>query len=110
MATATEPEDSPSAPGGAKGEANRKRGNEHGEGGAGGGGGGQKRKKKEVFIYGNYKNYYGYRVSAKAASVFAFNTPHPHPSVHGRCCLRVVASCSTDRRLRCSWGLGIRVF
>ena len=108
MATATEPEDAPSAAGGAKGEANRKRGNEQGEGGAGGRG--QKRKKKEVFIYGNYKNYYGYRVSAKAASVFAFNTPHPHPSVHGRCCLRVVASCSTDRRLRCSWGLGIRVF
>ncbi|KAG2580412.1 probable RNA methyltransferase At5g51130 [Panicum virgatum] len=62
MATATEPEDAPSAAGGAKGEANRKRGNEQGQGGAGCGGSGQKRKKKEVFIYGNYKNYYGYRI------------------------------------------------
>jgi hypothetical protein len=72
MATSTEPEGAPPAAKGTKGEANRKRGSEQGEGGqggavssGGGGGGWQKRKKKEVFIYGNYKNYYGYRVSAK---------------------------------------------
>ncbi|CAO2202748.1 unnamed protein product [Urochloa humidicola] len=65
MATATAAEDAPPAGKGTKGEANRKRGDEQGEGGAGcsgGGGAGQKRKKKEVFIYGNYRNYYGYRI------------------------------------------------
>jgi hypothetical protein len=70
MATSTEPEGAPPAAKGTKGETNRKRSSEQGEGGQGGagsgGGGWQKRKKKkEVFIYGNYKNYYGYRVSAK---------------------------------------------
>jgi hypothetical protein len=75
MATATGPEDAPSAAGGAKGEANRKRGSEQGEGGAGGR---QKRKKKEVFIYGNYRNYYGYRVSAKPPLL----SPS-HPGIHG---------------------------
>ncbi|XP_066353160.1 probable RNA methyltransferase At5g51130 [Miscanthus floridulus] len=66
MATSTEPEGaSPAAKG--KGEANRKGSSEQGEGGQGGagsscGGGCQKRKKKVVFIYGNYKNYYGYRI------------------------------------------------
>ncbi|WVZ91879.1 hypothetical protein U9M48_037992 [Paspalum notatum var. saurae] len=60
MATATEPEDAPPAAKGAKGETNRKRGG--GQGGRGGGRGDQKRKRKEVFIYGNYKNYYGYRI------------------------------------------------
>ena len=79
MATATEPEDAPSAAGGAKGEANRKRGNEQGQGGAGCGGSGQKRKKKEVFIYGNYSNYYGYRVSAKPPCFDAFAVPPRSP-------------------------------
>nr|CAB3481604.1 unnamed protein product [Digitaria exilis]CAB3483689.1 unnamed protein product [Digitaria exilis] len=64
MATATEPEGAPPS---GKGEPNRKRSNEQGEGGAGGGGGGggggqKRKKKKEVFIYGNYRNYYGYRI------------------------------------------------
>ncbi|CAL5004970.1 unnamed protein product [Urochloa decumbens] len=65
MATATAAEDAPPAGKGAKGEANRKRGNEQGEGGvggSGGGGGAGQKRKKEVFIYGNYKNYYGYRI------------------------------------------------
>ncbi|KAL6646271.1 hypothetical protein ACP70R_017879 [Stipagrostis hirtigluma subsp. patula] len=73
MATATEPEEAarpPSAGKGAKGEGDRKRSLEQGGGRGGGGGGGggaggnqgQKRKRKEVFIYGNYKNYYGYRI------------------------------------------------
>ncbi|XP_037469603.1 probable RNA methyltransferase At5g51130 [Triticum dicoccoides] len=60
----------PSAVKGPKGEAERKqsdaqgRGGNGGGGGAGGGGGGRgkKRKNKEVFIYGNYRNYYGYRI------------------------------------------------
>ncbi|XP_062196699.1 probable RNA methyltransferase At5g51130 [Phragmites australis] len=59
MATTTAPEDA--AAKGAKGDGNMKRNNEHG-GGGGGGNKGQKRKKKEVFIYGNYRNYYGYRI------------------------------------------------
>jgi hypothetical protein len=67
MATSTEPEGAPPAAKGPKGEANTKGSNEHGEVGAGSGGGSQKRKRKEVFIYGNYRNYYGYRVSATAS-------------------------------------------
>lgn len=51
-----------SAAKGAKGDAKRKQNNELGGEGGGGGGRGQKRKKKEVFIYGNYRNYYGYRI------------------------------------------------
>jgi 7SK snRNA methylphosphate capping enzyme len=61
MATTTAPEDAPSAAKGAKGEAKRKQSNWRGGGGEGGQG--QKRKRKEVFVYGNYRNYYGYRVS-----------------------------------------------
>jgi hypothetical protein len=67
MATSTEPEGAPPAAKGPKGEANTKGSNEHREVGAGSGGGSQKRKRKEVFIYGNYRNYYGYRVSATAS-------------------------------------------
>nr|CAB3504703.1 unnamed protein product [Digitaria exilis] len=60
MATATEPEGAPPA---GKGEPNNmKRSKEQGEWGGAASGGGQKRKKKEVFIYGNYRNYYGYRI------------------------------------------------
>ncbi|KAF0901123.1 hypothetical protein E2562_037980 [Oryza meyeriana var. granulata] len=65
MATTTAPED---AAKGAKGEAKRKQSNWRGGRGGGGGGGvgdggkGPKRKRKEVFIYGNYRNYYGYRI------------------------------------------------
>ncbi|KAL6900971.1 hypothetical protein ACP4OV_005647 [Aristida adscensionis] len=71
MATATAPDDDAApAARGTKGEASRRRSGEHrgaaGGGGGGGGGGegsvGQKRKRKEVFIYGNYRNYYGYRI------------------------------------------------
>uniref|UniRef100_A0A804NZQ8 RNA methyltransferase n=1 Tax=Zea mays TaxID=4577 RepID=A0A804NZQ8_MAIZE len=62
MATSTEPEGAPPAAKGPKGEANTKGSNEHREVGAGSGGGSQKRKRKEVFIYGNYRNYYGYRI------------------------------------------------
>uniref|UniRef100_A0A0E0AYB7 RNA methyltransferase n=1 Tax=Oryza glumipatula TaxID=40148 RepID=A0A0E0AYB7_9ORYZ len=61
MATTTAPEDAPSAAKGAKGEAKRKQSNWRG-GGGGEGGQGQKRKRKEVFVYGNYRNYYGYRI------------------------------------------------
>lgn len=61
MATTTAPEDAPSAAKGAKGEAKRKQSNWRGGGGEGGQG--HKRKRKEVFVYGNYRNYYGYRVS-----------------------------------------------
>ncbi|KAG8048119.1 hypothetical protein GUJ93_ZPchr0008g14090 [Zizania palustris] len=64
MAPATAPEDAappPSSAKGAKGEAKRKQSNGRGEGG-GEGGQGPKRKRKEVFIYGNYRNYYGYRI------------------------------------------------
>ena len=63
------PEDAapqPSAAKGAKGDAKRKQNNKLGGEGGGGGGRGQKRKKKEVFINGNYRNYYGYRVSNHA--------------------------------------------
>jgi 7SK snRNA methylphosphate capping enzyme len=70
MATATAAEDAPPAGNGAKGEPNRKRGYEQGAATARGGGGEQKRKKKEVFIYGNYKNYYGYRVSTEPPLYF----------------------------------------
>ncbi|KAL6661905.1 hypothetical protein ACP70R_001289 [Stipagrostis hirtigluma subsp. patula] len=73
MATATEPEEAarpPSAGKGANREADRKRSLEQGRGGGGGAGAnqGQKRRKKEVFIYGNYKNYYGYRVDGSTIS------------------------------------------
>jgi hypothetical protein len=61
---------------GAQGEAKRKQSDAPVRGGGGGGGGrgggrggggqGKKRKNKEVFIYGNYRNYYGYRVSSTA--------------------------------------------
>ncbi|TVU04813.1 hypothetical protein EJB05_47948 [Eragrostis curvula] len=47
----------PSAAKGGRGGADTKR-NE----GGGGGNRWQKRKRKEVFIYGNYRNYYGYRI------------------------------------------------
>ncbi|KAK3122298.1 hypothetical protein QOZ80_8BG0667740 [Eleusine coracana subsp. coracana] len=61
MAGAAATEDAgpaPSAPKETGGEADMKRNEEHG-----GGDRGQKRKKrKEVFIYGNYRNYYGYRI------------------------------------------------
>ncbi|CAM0911786.1 unnamed protein product [Alopecurus aequalis] len=76
MVTTKTPEDvlqRPSEAKGAKGEAERKQsdvpGRGRGAGGGGGGGGGGtggggkgKKRKKEVFIYGNYKNYYGYRI------------------------------------------------
>jgi 7SK snRNA methylphosphate capping enzyme len=81
MVTTTAPEDAvqpPSAAQGGKGDAKRKPSDAPGRGGGGrggrgGGDGGQgkRRKSKEVFIYGNYKNYYGYRVSSTA--------PRPSP-------------------------------
>uniref|UniRef100_A0A0D9XAC2 RNA methyltransferase n=1 Tax=Leersia perrieri TaxID=77586 RepID=A0A0D9XAC2_9ORYZ len=65
MATTTAPEDAgqppQSAGKGGRGDSKRKHSNWHG-GGGGEGGQGTKRKRKEVFIYGNYRNYYGYRI------------------------------------------------
>jgi hypothetical protein len=33
----------------------------------------KKRKEREVFIYGNYKSYYGYRVVPSASFLFLFS-------------------------------------
>lgn len=105
MATSTEPEGAPPAGKGTRGEANRKRSSEQGEGG---GGGWQKRKKKkEVFIYGNYKNYYGYRVSAKPLRL-CFPSSPPGTSVFTRG--RQVFDDMPHSRFRCSWGLGLFCF
>jgi len=112
MATSTEPEGASPAAKGTKGEANRKGSSEQGEGGQGGagsscGGGCQKRKKKVVFIYGNYKNYYSYRVSAKPLPFVLFPRTATLQSVFTRG--RQLFDDMPHSRFRCSWGLGISV-
>jgi hypothetical protein len=81
---------------------------EGGQGGAGSSGGGcgwQKRKKKEVFIYGNYRNYYGYRMSAKPFVLFPGAATLRSVFTRGR----QLFDDMPRSRFRCSWGLGISV-
>jgi hypothetical protein len=54
----------------------------------GGGARGQKRKKKEVFIYGNYRNYYGYRVSKTRPPTSSASSETIEPFVAAFCSSR----------------------
>jgi hypothetical protein len=127
MVTTTAPEDAvqpPSADQGAKGEAKRKQSDAPGRGGGGGGGGrgggaggqGKKRKNKEVFIYGNYKNYYGYRVSSTAPSPTPFllaslkkKTTNRHCVVHAMGLFRWNNFLDIAMFLGLGWFMRIRV-